>query len=550
MINFNLDKVFYSRSTTICLSFFCVLSVIYGFWFLRFGFDINDEAYQTMNAIDPIINPQAVLSSYISNLWGNIFGFSFYAMRVQTFCLNVLSIGFTTCFLFYKTKKQNLSLLLFGVLVCVSLCIPNKSRLIGWDCYAIFFTTLSLISMVKIWDESSVKRLLFLGLLSGCAILSRFPDLVIIPVAIFSILISSIKKKGSALIVYLSSVFLSIVLLLSLIYHGEIFQWISDMKSSFVSGHDAGKLIRNYLHTGKFELIDVILLIFLLALNNRFAKTQRDSWLFDVFTLVLFILIMFYKLDKVYYPVNRLLTSGILLMLSLYVFNAKGASSVKYFLRSLVIVGCCMVPMAGSDCGTTKFMNLSVIPIVLVLFQQPHVGQDSKSEQNIVSIFWMILVSGTIIMPFYTARHTTFDGGWDNAGFAVNHVYLKNNTTTQERAAEINEMIEDGLTILPEDYLVIGHNNRRFFSEYLWGHRNELWPHSWSDKILEDEEKIDLLLDKINRGEIHDIVFVKYGANDFVDFEHNPMRSAIEFTGNYVITDYEWFVLCEDQRIR
>ena len=98
-------------------------------------------------------------------------------------------------------------------------------------------------------------------------------------------------------------------------------------------------------------------------------------------------------------------------------------------------------------------------------------------------------------------------------------------------------------SVVPDSPLVIGHNNRRFFSEYLWGSRNELWPHSWDDRIFDDEDKIDLLLEAIRSGAVGDIVFAKYGANDSCDFERNPMRDAIEATGLYRSEDYRWFVV-------
>lgn len=550
MLNRKFEEVFRSGNTTVILAIFSLLSVIYGFWFLKFGFDINDEAYQTMNAMNPMINPQAILSSYISSLWGGLFGFSLYSMRILTFSLNLLSIGFAVCFLYEKMHKRNLSLLLFGMLMCISLCVPVKSRLIGWDCYAIFFTTLSLIMMVKIWSKTNVRRLIILGILSGCAILSRFPDVVIVPVAIICIFSSDCKKKFLASVIYIVSILLSMTVLLCLIYHGAIFQWITDLKSSFVSGHSIGRLMNNYLHTGMFELIDIIIVSILLAVKNKLVKTDNKRILYDIIVLAIFILILSFKINRVYYPVNRLLNSGIILSLVLYIINAKKGDRAKCFFRSLVILGCCVVPMAGSDGGTSKFMNLSVVPIIFSLFPSSDENERYDSGRSFSSIFWIILLSCTIIMPFYTAKHTTFDGGWTNARYAVNHVLLKNDTTTEERATEINDMLEEGAAALPDKFLVIGHNNRRFFSEYLFGQRNELWPHSWSDKILEDNEKIDLLLDKIKSGEVHDIVFVKYGANEFADFEDNPMRKAIESTGNYEIKDYKWFVVCEDEHVR
>lgn len=550
MLNNRHDSVFRSGYVTIALTLFCLLSVIYGFWFLKFGFDINDEAYQTMNAMNPVINPQAILSSFLSNVWGRMFGFSFHSMRILTFCLNIMSLGAAVCFLYWKTHNKNLSLLLFGMLVCISLCLPNKSRLIGWDCYAIFFTTLSLILMVKMWNGAGVKSLLLLGLLSGCAILARFPDVVIVPVAILCIFISDIRKKWLSLTIYLCSVLLSVAIILCVIYHGEVFQWFTDLKSSFVSGHGIKRLIGAYLHSGKLELVDIILLSIVLLVKYKFVKTEKYSVLFNAVLSVVLIAILVLKLDRVYYPVNRLLSSGIIISLALYVINAKRTERFNHLFRSLVIFGCCLVPMAGSDGGTSKLMNLSVLPVVFALFELKTDEGVSKSDRDFVSVLWMILVSCTVIMPFYTANHTTFDGGWKNAGFAVNHVLLKDNTTTHERATEIDEMLEAGATVLPEDFVVIGHNNRRFFSEYLLGHRNKLWPHSWSDKILEEQDKIDLLLDKINSQEIHDIVFVKYGANGFADFDRNPMRSAIESTGYYEISDNKWFVICKDRRIR
>ena len=61
-----------SRSLAVVLLACCAALVIFGIWFAGFGFDVNDEAYQTMNAMNPRINPQAILSSAISRMLHNI----------------------------------------------------------------------------------------------------------------------------------------------------------------------------------------------------------------------------------------------------------------------------------------------------------------------------------------------------------------------------------------------------------------------------------------------------------------------------------------------
>ena len=129
------------RYSTIGLALLSCMAIIFGIHFVGFGFDINDEAYQTLNAINPTINPQAVLASYLSNIFGRIFGFSLYSMRILTFCINILSICAAACYYYSRYKDLNKALILFILLFCTSLCVPVKSRLIGWDCYAILFTT-------------------------------------------------------------------------------------------------------------------------------------------------------------------------------------------------------------------------------------------------------------------------------------------------------------------------------------------------------------------------------------------------------------------------
>ncbi|MDE5632068.1 MAG: hypothetical protein K2I54_04585 [Muribaculaceae bacterium] len=156
----------------------------------------------------------------------------------------------------------------------------------------------------------------------------------------------------------------------------------------------------------------------------------------------------------------------------------------------------------------------------------------------------MILLSVIAIAPFYTAGHTVFDGGWRNATAPVDHPLLRNNFTTSERAAEINEMLSQGRALVPEGSLIIGSDNRRFFSEYLFGSRNRLWPHSWSDNIFNDAEKVEALKNAIAAEEPECIVMSKYGTmNDSVYWADNAMRNAIVQSGKYKTEEHKWFII-------
>ena len=533
-----------SRSLAVVLLACCAALVIFGIWFAGFGFDVNDEAYQTMNAMNPRINPQAILSSAISHIFGCCFGSSLYSMRVLTFLLTAAAVGCSTIYFYRSSRDSNRAMLLFILLLASALCTPTKSRLIGWDCYAVLFTTLSMLSIARLWDGGGRWNLVLLGLFGACATLSRFPDIVIVPVAILALFLcddsgrwGGLRKTAGFLAAYMVAMFL----MLCLLYAGDPWQWVVSLRENFVSGHDVGRLVGAYIHSGRLDLLDIaMLLVFVFVVSrirgNVWLRYGAYAALFAVVTCVLFL-----KIDRMFYSVCRLTTAVTVIMAGIYAMASNRNERWWSISRAIVIVGCCVVPMAGSDGGTFKFMALTSIPVCMALLS--HFVPGKRYAEAGLRTTWTILLSTALAMPFFTAAHTTFDGGWLNARHTVDHPLLQGNTTTEARAAEINEMIEEGRRVVPDSPLVIGHNNRRFFSEYLWGSRNELWPHSWDDRIFDDEDKIDLLLEAIRSGAVGDIVFAKYGANDSCDFERNPMRDAIEATGLYRSEDYRWFVV-------
>lgn len=523
----------------------CALALVaFGFYFVGFGFDVNDEAYQTMNAMAPHVNPQAILASAVSNIFGRLFGFSLYSMRILTFSLTVLSVGLAAAYYYRVRRDAARSLLLFILVLAASLCTPTKSRLIGWDCYAVFFTTLSMLSVVELWRGGGWRCVALLGFSAACATLSRFPDVVIVPVAVAAMFGNAdggaragFRRVALFLLIYLAAM----VVMLGLIYDGDPLRWVVSLRENLVSGHNAGRLVDAYIHTGRLDMLDIALLSgFLFFVCHCSGKTRMVRVAFLSLCVVLLV-VLFLKMDRMYYTVCRLLTASVVIPAAVYASLVCGYARWRQVLRAFVLIGFCVVPMAGSDGGTTKFMNLTSIPVCLLLLSDVAGGKAVVAMTK--RLVWCVLAVIGVAMPFFTARHTTFDGGWADARSEVGHVLLRGNTTTCQRAGEINEMLAEGRRVLPDSALILGHNNRRFFSEYLWGSRNELWPHSWSDRIFEDEEKVSLLADAIRSGAVRDIVFVTYGANDHCDFEDNPMRRAIEATGEYRVETYKWFIV-------
>lgn len=116
-----IKKIEDSRPLNVALWTVALLVTVFGFWFVRFGFDVNDEAYQTMNAMDPHINPQAILSSAISGLVGRVFGFGFLTMRTLTFLITVIAIGSASFFHYRRTASGNISLFLYVSLLSAAL---------------------------------------------------------------------------------------------------------------------------------------------------------------------------------------------------------------------------------------------------------------------------------------------------------------------------------------------------------------------------------------------------------------------------------------------
>lgn len=537
-----IKKIEDSRPLNVALWTVALLVTVFGFWFVRFGFDVNDEAYQTMNAMDPHINPQAILSSAISGLVGRVFGFGFLTMRTLTFLITVIAIGSASFFHYRRTTSGNISLFLYVSLLSAALCCPVKSRLIGWDCYAVLFCTLSLIFICRLWNSAKIFDAAVLGFITACATLCRFPDIVIVPFACLALWLvnkSASPRRMLAMTGAFAGMFvLAVVVLLSVIYTGGVAEWFEGLRSSFVSGHGISRLVTNYIHTGSLDMFDLVLLSSFLFFVSKIAKGKKFIMFLGMLFMALCVLgVLILKIDRVFYPVLRLLTSCVIILTACYIASGRDWKNV---LQAVVVIGCCVAPMAGSDGGTVKFMNIPSLPVVLALLAGVNSGFTDLARKATYVILFVI----TAIMPFYTAAHTVFDGGWRNATSSVGHPLLHNNFTTAQRAAEINDMLAEGRGLIPANSLILGSDNRRFFSEYLFGSRNRLWPHSWSDDIFNDSDKVEALRRFVETDNPECIVMTKYGTmHDSLYWEHNAMRTVIEDTDRYETSEYDWFVI-------
>ena len=303
-----------------------ILGVVSPFYLMRYGINFSDEPYQIMSAMDYLQNPSTILSAYIYNLIGQCCDFSLLSMRAITAIISIITLLIPL--LYFYNKRRNIwdTLCVGGIALFLMSAIQLKTILVGWDILSNLFIALSTIILLYIVEAKRlVAGYLLLGFFVALAIMSRIPNVVLIPIVLCVICINSgaINNKLKDVISFVISMCVTMLFVIIYLY-GDINSYIIAWQEWGVSnGHDFLDLLKIYLKdiVPYICLMGIIIMIYLslyyLKQIRGNLKYTKVKYLVMAFWSSLLLLIL-YQYESLNIVTSNIYTS-IYILIALYI---------------------------------------------------------------------------------------------------------------------------------------------------------------------------------------------------------------------------------------
>ena len=475
-----------------------ILGVVSPFYLMRYGINFSDEPYQIMSAMDYLQNPSTILSAYIYNLIGQCCDFSLLSMRAITAIISIITLLIPL--LYFYNKRRNIwdTLCVGGIALFLMSAIQQKTILVGWDILSNLFIALSTIILLYIVEAKRlVAGYLLLGFFVALAIMSRIPNVVLIPIVLCVICINSeaINNKLKDVISFFISVCVTMLFVIIYLY-GDINSYIIAWQEWGVSnGHDFLDLLKIYLKdiVPYICLMGIIIMIYLslyyLKQIRGNLKYTKVKYLVMAFWSSLLLLIL-YQYESLNIVTSNIYTS-IYILIALYILykNQIGENSKTIKKILFVVFLCSLVSAIGSNTGWFKVAHIPSIICLLTLFL-PYVTKTIKDTLTI------LLVALFLFLPYSKIRESFFDKGLSKTTAQLSEPYLNGIYTTNENKDLLNYVYEKERNSTAEDVLFVGFGRQMF--EYILDCRAHYARQDFYG-ILEDEKYISSTKEYLSR---------------------------------------------------
>lgn len=475
-----------------------ILGVVSPFYLMRYGINFSDEPYQIMSAMDYLQNPSTILSAYIYNLIGQCCDFSLLSMRAITAIISIITLLIPL--LYFYNKRRNIwdTLCVGGIALFLMSAIQLKTILVGWDILSNLFIALSTIILLYIVEAKRlVAGYLLLGFFVALAIMSRIPNVVLIPIVLCVICINSeaINNKLKDVISFVISMCVTMLFVIIYLY-GDINSYIIAWQEWGVSnGHDFLDLLKIYLKdiVPYICLMGIIIMIYLslyyLKQIGGNLKYTKVKYLVMAFWSSLLLLIL-YQYESLNIVTSNIYTS-IYILIALYILykNQIGENSKTIKKILFVVFLCSLVSAIGSNTGWFKVAHIPSIICLLTLFL-PYVTKTIKDTLTI------LLVALFLFLPYSKIRESFFDKGLSKTTAQLSVPYLNGIYTTNENKDLLNYVYEKERNSTAEDVLFVGFGRQMF--EYILDCRAHYARQDFYG-ILEDEKYISSTKEYLSR---------------------------------------------------
>ena len=475
-----------------------ILGVVSPFYLMRYGINFSDEPYQIMSAMDYLQNPSTILSAYIYNLIGQCCDFSLLSMRAITAIISIITLLIPL--LYFYNKRRNIwdTLCVGGIALFLMSAIQQKTILVGWDILSNLFIALSTIILLYIVEAKRlVAGYLLLVFFVALAIMSRIPNVVLIPIVLCVICINSgaINNKLKDVISFVISMCVTMLFVIIYLY-GDINSYIIAWQEWGVSnGHDFLDLLKIYLKdiVPYICLMGIIIMIYLslyyLKQIGGNLKYTKVKYLVMAFWSSLLLLIL-YQYESLNIVTSNIYTS-IYILIALYILykNQIGENSKTIKKILFVVFLCSLVSAIGSNTGWFKVAHIPSIICLLTLFL-PYITKTIKDTLTI------LLVALFLFLPYSKIRESFFDKGLSKTTAQLSEPYLNGIYTTNENKDLLNYVYEKERNSTAEDVLFVGFGRQMF--EYILDCRAHYARQDFYG-ILEDEKYISSTKEYLSR---------------------------------------------------
>lgn len=271
---------FIKRNSVVIL----LLSLLYFVSSIFFGVDFSDSFYHLSNAKSQSglqINFFKLLSVYVMKFF--LWLAPDHVVLFRAFNILIVICGFLMPLLLFKKYDKNTKRLLVALLLV--LYSPFVSNIFGYDTISAFLVLLTYSVFFKFYFSSNNKYLIFiLGIVSALAILSRFPNILIVMTLSLGIYFKENKNVQRRIVdVFKFLTTICIVLFICYIANYGNFQNLFDSQTISES-HSISHLLDNYISHFLYILFyGFFIALVLLALHSRnFFKNQLHFFIFII----------------------------------------------------------------------------------------------------------------------------------------------------------------------------------------------------------------------------------------------------------------------------
>lgn len=415
----------------------CVLGVLTPFLLLEYSLHYSDEPYQLMNAMDYINNPVAFGSSFLSGLWGKLFGFELIRMRLFMAICSTLTMALGVLFFYLKTHNKICSLFMMGALSALMAMNQVSSYTVGWDVVSNLFLVFSLLLLVvymdKIVHSRSPKLPIFLlSISSALLFLCRLPSGIFVAIAVVSLSMARQSWRHKICIVAMYIVmFLIFTFTAIILAYGSIDSFLLHLKEYFTQGigreHSPFRLFFDYLDgfNGLLKFVPTILVLYILI--NKALKTGNTIIWYSVVgvaSIVIYVLLYLNDNGRNWSFIQMMTSVLVLLLILCFKRNDR-----KSRIMALIVAMVAFVPNFGTNCGLNKIMSVPLFAILLV----------DVYKDRTLRVFGISLgLSLMLYLPANKMHYLWFDEGVLGCNSELQYQYVNGIKTNEKSAHSID----------------------------------------------------------------------------------------------------------------
>ena len=507
---------------------FLLLLFLFQLIFIFQGVDLSDEGFYATFYNQVYKNPESTQYNFMfwfSGIVGGAFDYLFHGLGVWGLRFAGVLVTTSTIIVTYNLLKKYLNdgYLKLGLLM-VLLFINNNLKEIHYNDLSALFNMLTIAYLLNGLKENKLFKLFLAGLFVSLCTFTRLPNILSLGLGLGIFYYGYHHKKSfklqlqQVLVFGGGFLFMSAVLLgfMKLIGHFDIFvnsiQLLSKMgKGGEESFYGPMVLLKNFWGTYttaiRFTLMVLVLIAIVAIAANIFRKQSfYRKWIVDIarYAILLGVIFLIWK-GKIDNDSVLYFFSGICMITTILIFFSKIDTDIKF----LALAGCFILltyPFSSSASLFTvgKYSLWLAFPIAIDYIFNFHTIDKIVLGKKIIRLpSWLsfhepllkgiriaVVVACIFACLYFTYYYPFFDKHErTDMHYAINNKYMKGIYTTKERAAVLNELLEESAKyIKPGDYVLAYHSIPMF--HYWTGSvpylRNSM-PWFYDAPILKDE---------------------------------------------------------------